>query len=73
MIIRKSAEELARMRKAGRLVGHTLTVVTEAVRPGVSLLELDALAERTITAAKTVPSFKSYHSFPATLCLSPND
>ena len=73
MIIRKSAEEIARMRKAGRLVGHTLTVVIEAVRPGVSLLELDALAERTITAAGAIPSFKGYHGFPATLCLSPND
>ena len=73
MIIRKSAEEVARMRRAGRLVGHTLTVVTEQVRPGVSLLELDALAERTIRAAGAVPSFKGYHGFPASLCLSPND
>jgi methionyl aminopeptidase len=73
VIIRKSAEEVARMRRAGRLVGHTLTVVTEQVRPGVSLLELDALAERTIRAAAAVPSFKGYHGFPASLCLSPND
>jgi methionyl aminopeptidase len=73
VIIRKSAEEVARMRKAGRLVGHTLTVVVEAVRPGVSLLALDELAERTITAAGAIPSFKGYHGFPATLCLSPND
>jgi methionyl aminopeptidase len=73
VIIRKSAEEIARMRRAGRLVGHTLTVVTDAARPGVSLLELDALAERTITAAGAVPSFKGYHGFPASLCLSPND
>jgi methionyl aminopeptidase len=73
VIIRKSAEEVARMRRAGRLVGHTLTVVTEQVRPGVSLLELDALAERTIRAAGAVPSFKGYHGFPASLCLSSND
>jgi methionyl aminopeptidase len=73
VIIRKSPEELDRMRRAGRLVGHTLTVVTEAARPGVNLLELDALAERTIRAAGAVPSFKGYHGFPATLCLSPND
>jgi methionyl aminopeptidase len=73
VIIRKSAEEVARMRRAGRLVGHTLTVVTEQARPGASLLELDALAERTIRAAGAVPSFKGYHGFPASLCLSPND
>jgi methionyl aminopeptidase len=73
VIIRKSPDEIERMRKAGRLVGHTLTVVSEAVRPGVTLLELDALAERTIRAAGAVPSFLGYHGFPATLCLSPND
>jgi methionyl aminopeptidase len=60
------------MRSAGRLVGHTLTVVSEAARPGVSLTELDALAERTIRAAGAIPSFLGYHGFPATLCLSPN-
>ncbi|HEV8650434.1 MAG TPA: type I methionyl aminopeptidase [Actinomycetes bacterium] len=73
MIIRKSAEEIGRMRQAGRLVGHTLTLVSAAAKPGVTLLELDALAERTIRAAGAVPSFLGYHGFPATLCLSPND
>ena len=73
MIIRKSAHEIDRMRKAGRLVGHTLTVVSEAAKAGVSLLELDALAEQTIRDAGAIPSFLGYHGFPATLCLSPND
>jgi len=73
VIIRKSPEEIGRMRRAGRLVGHTLTLVSAAARPGVTLLELDALAERTIRAAGAVPSFLGYHGFPATLCLSPND
>ena len=73
MIIRKSPREIDLMRKAGRLVGHTLTVVCEAVRPGVRLLELDALAERTIRGAGGTPSFLGYHGFPASLCLSPND
>jgi methionyl aminopeptidase len=73
MIIRKSAHEIDRMRRAGRLVGHTLTVVSEAAKAGVSLLELDALAERTIRDAGAIPSFLGYHGFPATLCLSPND
>lgn len=73
MIIRKSPEEIGRMRRAGRLVGHTLTLVSAAARPGITLLELDALAERTIRAVGAVPSFLGYHGFPATLCLSPND
>jgi methionyl aminopeptidase len=72
MIIRKSPHEIDLMRSAGRLVGHTLTVVSEAALPGVSLTELDELAERTIRAAGAIPSFLGYHGFPATLCLSPN-
>jgi methionyl aminopeptidase len=73
MITRKSPEQIDRMRRAGRLVGHTLSQVVEAVRPGVTLLELDALAERVIRDGDGVPSFLGYHGFPATLCLSPND
>jgi methionyl aminopeptidase len=73
VIVRKSPEEVERMRRAGRLVGHTLSVVAAAARPGTTLLELDRLAERTIRAARGVPSFLGYHGFPATLCLSPND
>ena len=72
MIIRKSPDEIARMRRAGRLVGHTLAVVVAAVRPGVTLLELDRLAERTIREGGGIPSFLGYHGYPATLCLSPN-
>lgn len=73
MIIRKSPDELDRMRKAGRLVGHTLSLVSAAAKPGVSLLELDRLAEQTIRKAGGVPSFLGYRGYPATLCLSPND
>jgi methionyl aminopeptidase len=73
MIIRKSSQEVDRMRRAGRLVGHTLSIVSAAARPGVTLLELDQLAERTIREAGAIPSFLGYHGFPATLCLSPND
>jgi methionyl aminopeptidase len=73
MITRKSPEQIDRMRKAGRLVGHTLSTLVEAVRPGVTLLELDARAERVIRDGGGIPSFLGYHGFPATLCLSPND
>jgi methionyl aminopeptidase len=72
VITRKSPEQLDRMRVAGRLVGHALSTVTEAARPGVTLLELDRLAERVIRDGGGVPSFLGYHGFPATLCLSPN-
>jgi methionyl aminopeptidase len=73
MITRKSPEEIDCMRRAGRLVGHTLSTLVEAARPGITLLELDALAERVIRDGGGIPSFLGYHGFPATLCLSPND
>ena len=72
MITRKSPEQIEAMRRAGRLVGHTLSTLVETVRPGVTLLELDTLAERVIRDGGGIPSFLGYHGFPATLCLSPN-
>jgi methionyl aminopeptidase len=72
VIIRKSPEQIDAMRRAGRLVGHTLSTLVETVRPGVSLVELDTLAERVIRGGGGIPSFLGYHGFPATLCLSPN-
>ena len=61
MITRKSPEEIDCMRRAGRLVGHTLSTLVEAARPGVSLLDLDALAERVIREGGGIPSFLGYH------------
>jgi methionyl aminopeptidase len=72
MITRKTPEQIDAMRRAGRLVGHTLSALVETVRPGITLLELDRLAERTIRDGGGTPSFLGYHGFPATLCLSPN-
>ena len=72
MITRKSPEQIDAMRRAGRLVGHTLSTLVETVRPGVTLTELDTLAERVIRGGGGIPSFLGYHGFPATLCLSPN-
>jgi methionyl aminopeptidase len=72
VIVRKSPEEIDRMRRAGRLVGHTLSAVVAAARPGLTLLDLDRLAEKVIRDGGGVPSFLGYHGFPATLCLSPN-
>ena len=61
----KTPAQLQAMRRAGMLVATTLAAVTEAARPGVSTLELDALAESTIRAGDGVPSFLGYHGFPA--------
>jgi len=58
------------MREAGRITARALRVVGEAVRPGVTTMELDALAEDVIRGEGARPAFKGYHGFPATLCTS---
>jgi methionyl aminopeptidase len=72
-IERKSRAELELMRQAGRLVANTLAIVAEHAKPGVSTLELDALAEQTIRDGGGIPSFLGYHGFPASICASVNE
>src|SRR5688572_10192762 len=73
MISLKAPDQIALMRAAGLVVGQTLALLRDAVAPGVSTRELDALAEANIRAAGAVPSFKGYHGFPASICASVND
>ena len=74
MIIRKSPDELAKMRKAGRIVAGAIDVVVAAVEPGRSTLDLDRLAERYIRDQGAIPSFKGYRgTYPASICASIDD
>lgn len=73
MIVLKSRSELERMRRAGRLVAEILAVLRAKVRPGVTTLELDQLAEEKCKKWKARPAFKGYGGFPFTICASPND
>jgi len=70
MITRKSAAEIATMRRAGRVVAEVLTLVGEALRPGVSTAHLDELAEEHIRRAGATPSFKGYYGYPSSVCIS---
>lgn len=72
MIIRKSPQEIEGMAKAGALVADTLALCADALEPGISMLELDRIAEEHILAHGGVPTSKGYKGFPAALCLSPN-
>src|SRR5258707_11760260 len=72
MIIRKSAAEIDGMARAGELVHETLQVVAEHLEPGVSMLELDRIADEHIVAHGGQPTSKGYKGFPAALCISPN-
>jgi len=69
----KTPAQLAVMREAGLVVAHTLDVLTDAVEPGITTADLDAVAEQAIRSAGAVPSFKGYHGYPATICTSVND
>jgi methionyl aminopeptidase len=72
LIIRKSQTELEGMARAGEVVADTLAMIREELRPGVSMLELDRLAEDYIRERGGVPTSKGYRGYPATLCISPN-
>jgi methionyl aminopeptidase len=72
VIIRKSAQEIEGMARAGELVYETLQLVAENLEPGVSMLELDRLADEHIAAKGGIPTSKGYKGFPAALCISPN-
>jgi methionyl aminopeptidase len=73
MIILKSKSEIEKMAIACRIVAEVLDVLVRAARPGLTTLELDALAERGIRTRGGVPAFKGYRGFPNTLCVSINE
>lgn len=79
MVTRKSRDEIARMRRAGRVVAEVLALVEAELRPGVTTGHLDRIAEAHIRSAGATPSFKGYpginprRPFPASLCISIDD
>jgi len=73
MIVYKSEEDIAKMRRAGRIVATTIDAVLEAVEPGVTTRYLDEIAEKVIRGEGGIPSFLGYRGFPASLCASVNE
>ncbi|MCY4109209.1 MAG: type I methionyl aminopeptidase [Chloroflexi bacterium] len=77
----KTPAEIRKMREAGRIVAEVHDGLTERIRPGVKIADLDAYAETWIRSRGAIPAFKGYpHSsgdprraFPATICASVND
>ena len=69
----KTPDQLARMREAGLVVARTLKVLADAVAPGITTADLDAIAEREIRGAGALPSFLGYHGYPASICTSVNE
>lgn len=69
----KTDEEVELLRESSLLVGKTLAAVASRIRPGVTTLELDAVAEEFIRDHGAEPGFKGYGGFPNSLCTSVNE
>ena len=73
MIIIHTPEEIEKIAAASKLTADTLSLLEKAVKPGISTLDLDRMAEDFIRSNGGIPSCKGYEGYPATLCTSVND
>jgi methionyl aminopeptidase len=71
-MIFKTAEEIERIRESALIVSKTLGMLAGEIKPGVTSLKLDALAETFIRDHGAEPGFLGLYDFPNTLCVSPN-
>lgn len=73
MIVRRSPQELERLRRSGLVVHEVLRSVAAAVRPGVSTWDLEEIAQQAIKERGATPAFRGYRGYPCVLCASVND
>lgn len=73
MITIKTKREIELMKEAGRIVALAHSEIKKNIRPGITTLELDAIAEKVIISNNATPSFKGYGGFPASICASKNE
>ena len=73
MIIRKSRDEIKKMRHAGHIVALVHQKMKEVIEPGISTKELDSIAMKIIKENKAIPTFLGYHGFPGCICASVNE
>jgi methionyl aminopeptidase len=73
MVYLKTDEEIELIRESSLLVGKTLAEVAKLIRPGITTLELDKIADEFIRDNGAVPGFKGYNGFPNSLCISVNE
>ena len=69
----KSAREIELMRESGKILAEVHAKLGEAIRPGISTLEIDTLGEKLIRSYGCVPNFLNYNGFPASICVSVNE
>jgi methionyl aminopeptidase len=73
MSLYKTNEEVELQRESCLMVSATITEVAKLLKPGITTLSLDAMAETFIRDNGGIPSCKGYHGFPYSLCISVND
>jgi methionyl aminopeptidase len=73
MIICKSPSEIEILKKSNRIVARILSELKSHIQPGVTTLELDQLAEKLIKQNQSLPAFKGYRNYPASICVSVNE
>ena len=73
MMYYKTEEEIDLIRESSLLVAKTLAEIAGLIKPGITTLALDEIAEEFIRDNGGMPAFKGYNGFPNTLCVSPND
>ena len=73
MIQIKTLEEIELMRQSALIVSKTLGEIAKVIKPGVTTLQLDKIAEEFIRDQGAIPGFLGLYDFPNTLCMSPNE
>jgi methionyl aminopeptidase len=73
LIIIKSKQEIKKMEKVGRIVGIILKRLQEKIKPGMSTLDINFLAEKYLEEFNARPAFKGYRGFPKSICVSINE
>ncbi len=73
MVTRRSSDEIAVMRRAGRVVAEMHEACRSVTRPGVTTLDLDRAARAVLERRGAQSNFLGYHGFPAVICASVND
>jgi len=69
----KDESEIKLMRESGRILGLILHELGKHIRPGMTGLDLDAMAEKMMKDYNVIPSFKGYKGFPNVTCINVND
>ncbi|PLX31282.1 MAG: type I methionyl aminopeptidase [Clostridiales bacterium] len=73
MVTIKTKQEIEYMKEAGKIVAEVHKLMAEVIKPGMTTMELDQIAEKKIIEMGAIPAFKGYGGFPAAICASVNE